>query len=462
MKNSLSLKEYACFKRCMEMYSADPEFRKAMEDCPDEAVAGAGFAGILDGEAAKRAIRRIVYQTGDVTGNPYFQAFSEINFAAGSLTVSDHKRESFASERMYYYLDTQRNRCRMECEVIRTHPYIYYYPFAFELSGGCSVQCPFCGFAAGKYRGAFRYTDENAKLFREVVSAAYEIAGRITSSCPCYFATEPLDNPDYEKFLADFREITGEFPQTTTAVADRDPARIRALSALLGEDNLRNRASLRMSVRTLEQFRRIIGEYSPEELAFVEILANNPESVNGVSASGRVQTGKYPEMKKLGYSISCVAGMKVSLFDGTVEFVEPELPCEDFPLGYRVLEKRSFKSGAEFREICVGLTEKYAAGIPEDNVPLCINRNVSIEKQDGRYVFSGQGFSYTVAWEAFPEFGRVFRRAIETIEDEMKSSSRTAFSELIPNDCSEKERNQLRAALMSLFQRGYLRPHCSA
>lgn len=459
MENGISLKEYACFKRCMEMYSADPAFRKVMDASGDEAVAAAGFAGLLDGEAVKRAVRRIVFQTGDVTGNPYFQTFSEVNFAAGSLTVRDHRRESFASERLFYYMDTQRNRCRMECGVIRDHPYIYYYPFAFELSGGCSVQCPFCGFAAEKYRGAFRYTEENAKLFREVVSAAYETAGRITSSCPCYFATEPLDNPDYERFLAEFREITGEFPQTTTAVADRFPARIRALTALLGEDNLKNRASLRISVRTLEQFNRIIGEYSPEELAFVEILANNPESLNGVSASGRVQTGEYPERKKLEYSISCVAGMKVNLFDRTVEFVEPELPCKEFPLGYRVLESRSFDSGARFRGICTELTEKYAAGIPADDVPVCFNRNIGIEKQNGRYIFSGQGFSYSVAWETDPEFGRAFCRAIETIEAEMKSASRTVFSELIAGDCYERERDKLRAVLVSLYQRGYLRPN---
>lgn len=458
MKNGLSDREYGCFKRCMEKYSIDPEFRRIMDDCADEAVSTAGFAGLLDGKAVKVAIRRILFNAGDAAGNPYFMAFAEINSAAGGVAVSDHKRNSFAGDRMFFYMDTQRNRCRMESAVIRDHPYIFYYPFSFELSGGCSVQCPFCGFAADRFRGSFRYTYENARLFREVVSAAFETAGKITASCPCYFATEPFDNPDYEKFLLEFKRITGEYPQTTTAVADRDPRRTEALINMLGEENLRKRASLRFSVRTVSQFNRITESFSPEKLAYVEILANNPESVNCLSGSGRAVTDGIPKERKIRYSICCVAGMKVNLFDRTVEFIEPELPDKTNPLGYRVLEKRGFADGAEFRQICEELTEKYTCGILTDDLQLCINRNVTVEKTAERFIFAGDGFRYAVAWGAQEHFGEAFREALEKLEKGADCGDPLTFAELVSGQHSREEERKLKAAFGSLFQRGYIRP----
>ena len=69
--------------------------------------------------------------------------------------------------------------------------------------------------------------------------------------------------PDYEKFLLDFAEIMGDYPQTTTSVADKYPERIRALIKQIGIGRMED-AALRFSVRTLSQFYWIMEEYSPQ------------------------------------------------------------------------------------------------------------------------------------------------------------------------------------------------------
>ena len=51
------------------------------------------------------------------------------------------------------------------------------FPLAFELSEGCSVGCPFCGFAVKGLRGIFRYTDENALLWRETLRRLHALIG---------------------------------------------------------------------------------------------------------------------------------------------------------------------------------------------------------------------------------------------------------------------------------------------
>ena len=92
---------------------------------------------------------------------------------------------------------------------------IIHAPVAIELADGCSVGCWFCGVAAGRLADAWRYTGENAALWRGVLTVLRERIGAAAQWGFCYWATEPLDNPDYERFALDFADIVGRFPQTT-------------------------------------------------------------------------------------------------------------------------------------------------------------------------------------------------------------------------------------------------------
>ena len=81
---------------------------------------------------------------------------------------------------------------------------IIHTPLTFELANGCSVGCEFCGLNAGPLRGLFRYTDENAALWKDILARAKELFGSAAGEGTLYFGTEPLDNPDYEHFKDDY------------------------------------------------------------------------------------------------------------------------------------------------------------------------------------------------------------------------------------------------------------------
>ena len=198
--------------------------------------------------------------------NPYVKEYAHRNCMVSERVRQRVQRERFAADGIWQYSNIVRNRCRMENQLIRMHSNIYFYPAVFELSEGCRVQCPFCGLAAKPWSSDFRYTEENRTLWREVLQITRELLGNVIDVSPCYFATEPLDNPDYEDFLRDAREVTGGVPQTTTALAERYPERIRSLMDFLGERELEENNSLRISIRNLTQFHRIMELYTPEEL----------------------------------------------------------------------------------------------------------------------------------------------------------------------------------------------------
>ena len=145
----------------------------------------------------------------------------------------------------------------------------------FELAKGCSVGCWFCGVAAPKLGGMFQATPENRKMWRGALKVVRSVVGPGAKRGFCYWASDPLDNPDYEKFACDFHHILGTFPQTTTAIPLRDAQRTRRVLSLSQE---RGCDLNRFSVLTLKTFERIFQEFTPQELVYVELIPQNKES----------------------------------------------------------------------------------------------------------------------------------------------------------------------------------------
>ena len=124
-----------------------------------------------------------------------------------------------------------RNRQINRCRLSLTGPnaaYIPHVPYAIELSKGCSIGCWFCGVDAPRLDGHFRHTSDNRDLFLGVLERLRDLLGPTCGSWGfLYWATDPLDNPDYELFCEDFRTIFGRFPVMTTAQAHRQLPRVR-------------------------------------------------------------------------------------------------------------------------------------------------------------------------------------------------------------------------------------------
>lgn len=379
-------KQYALFKRLMEKWQVDPDFRSEADN---------GSTNLFPPEEAESMLEAIhaVSQgrAADLSSNPYALAFCE-RFARANRYVSwVFLPESFHNRQIYGYLQRIRNRCRMESSVIRMHQNIYYFPIAFELSHGCRIGCDFCGLMAERWTANAAY---DRALWRGIIQSSYDLIGPVVGECPCYFATEPLDNPDYLRFLADVEEITGRVPQTTTAAADREPERLRSLIQFLGEDRLRNQERLRISIRSLSQFRRITEWFSPEEFAYVEMLPNNRESVYSSSDSGRNR--RLSSRRKIRYSISCMTGVKVNLADRSMAFVEPVLPDDSYPTGLRTLETVYFEDVRDYREKLADLYRRYAfADLPEHET-VRIHPYVQIIHEENQIVLAGDGVGFRV------------------------------------------------------------------
>lgn len=398
----MNKQEYACFKRCLEYYQTDPDFRTKLNSSPKDAIISLAFSVPLNYILVSEAIQIIIHGQNNTVfpeDNPYLTEYLRYYSSVHSHIQHRYSSEQFRSKKIYQYINITQNRSYMEQHLFRNIENMHYIPMCFELSQGCSVQCPFCGFSAEHYENYFPYTNENRTLWRNILQDCKDYLGNILNTCICYFATEPMDNPDYEAFLFDIRDIAGAVPQTTTALADRYPQRIKKLMAELGEETLMQQCPIRFSIRSLPQFHKIMSLYTPEELAYVELLPNNPESLNHYASSGKVLKTQNYTSKEVTYSICCTAGMKVNMVKKSISFIEPVSPDSDYPLGYRCLETQFFTDSPSFISCMQSMYDKYAnATLPLER-PLILNKHIQVKPYEGKIYFIGDNISYCMSMD---------------------------------------------------------------
>ena len=233
-------------------------------------------------------------------------------------------------------------------------------PFAVELNQGCSVGCWFCGVAAPPLSATFEYTPENSKLWRNILSELHSVIGAGAQTGFCYWATDPLDNPEYESFLGDFHREFDRFPQTTTAQPLRDVTRLKAL---LAKTTSQRPMINRFSTLSLHMFNSVHRLYTADELLHVEIVCQQPESIATKAHAGRARHA--PVSRDHGSSleaptqrhstIACVSGFLINLPLGEVRLISPVPASERWPLGYRVYGQARFTDASSFRDAICGL-----------------------------------------------------------------------------------------------------------
>lgn len=252
---------------------------------------------------------------------------------------------------------------------------LIYTPLCFELSHGCSVGCSFCGLSAPPLSGIFPYTPEHARLWHEVLEVTHDFIGPAARWGSCYFATEPLDNPDYEKFCTDFFLHMDMFPQTTTALPLKNPERTKKLLKLA---RARGCKVDRFSILTLAMFKKVMSTFSPEELADVELILQNPESTSFQAATGRfsARLATEPDVKAtqvqrfhensgqanqellLPGTISCLSGFLINMVNRTCKLVSPWHADSRWPLGYIVYNQGEFTDGESLHRLLQRMQEE--------------------------------------------------------------------------------------------------------
>ena len=291
-----------------------------------------------------------------------------------------------SSTRLATWRARQINRCVGTLGVAKADALVHA-PAALELSRGCSVGCWFCGVAAPRLESTWEYSPENREVWRWTLKVLGEVMGDAARHAFCYWATDPLDNPEYEKFLLDFHEVLGRWPQTTTALAARNMERTRELLRLGASKGAQVD---RFSILSLKTLLRLHEFFRPEELLAVECIPQNPEAEERYrkSSAGRArQHADDPQRRTMpeedASTIACVSGFLFSMPDRTVRLVTPCQASPKFPLGFWTLEEGRFTSEEDLRTLLLGMIDRHMPVRPDLDQPLRLRRDLAWSTEDG-------------------------------------------------------------------------------
>ena len=308
-------------------------------------------------------------------------------FFANKIHLRDRLRDTVcvpSNERVRVWRERQVNRC--QGSVGGANGSFVHAVITYELAEGCSVGCEFCGLSAGRLKQLFRYTDENAELFRGVLKVCHEVLGDAAGQGMMYFATEPLDNPDYEMFEDDYYKEFHVIPQITTAVADRNVDRTKQLVSEL----YRKPGGFvhRFTLRSLEMAHKIFESFTPEELILVELLPQYEEAPGFVSYTivgkqADVQTERADGLEDPG-TICCVDGFRVNFARRELSVFTPCHMTEDAPNGIAIAETVSFTDADDFRDKLNYLIDTYMVVEIPRNEPLALY-DYYVKDKDPKY-----------------------------------------------------------------------------
>ncbi|WP_375164591.1 radical SAM family RiPP maturation amino acid epimerase [Temperatibacter marinus] len=276
-----------------------------------------------------------------------------------------------------------------------THP-----PVAFELSDGCSVGCWFCGISAKKFGGHFPLDAVGVEHWREILEATQSVIGRGMVAGFCYWATEPLDHPDYVKFLETYYQVTGVIPQTTTAIPLRNEELTRNVLSLWDKSKF---VPNRFSVLTTPILRRIHNIFTPEELLGVELVLQGFESLTPKSNAGKAYENgenKRPVKSKSDNmqegTIACVTGFLVNLPNSTVRLVSPTLPSKEWPDGYYVFSSAKFKDPSDLAQKMREMAFAESRKMLSSKTPISLSSSYRFENEGEAIKLRNDIFGFTM------------------------------------------------------------------
>jgi radical SAM family RiPP maturation amino acid epimerase len=385
------LRDVAHTKRFLERWTMDPSFRDRYIEDPEAAIASLGLAltkeqidpmviPALAGEITRRL------EAGEEDACPEsvkrYRAFINEKKRHRSAT---RRAGAPADRRLAAWRARQIERCRGELGSVRADA-IVHAPIVFELSKGCTVGCWFCGVAAPDFDHNLAYTEETAQLWTGVLEAVRDVVGEPAQQGFLYWATDPLDNPDYESYLTEFHRVFGRCPQTTTAIAHKDVQRTRRLLDL--------GASLgsfvdRFSIISLKFLDIVHEAFTPEEMLRVECVAQNKEASDKHLKSNSGRARQFANGKRAAElagdetssTIACVTGFLFNMVERSVKLITPCNSSERWPLGYWIVDEGTFGTAEELRALLEAMVAKNCRpyiGV-EDLVRLRADVRLSVE-----------------------------------------------------------------------------------
>jgi radical SAM family RiPP maturation amino acid epimerase len=402
--------ELAAVKRFGERWRADIKFRELL---PKDPVAVARQYGLEADPMMMRAL--------------WDPAYCAVQPADWQPPLAIQRYRLFVREKLLHReaLRTRecvpadpRHRAWRERQIARTMTHlgprnydgIIHAPFAIEVSQGCSVGCWFCGVSAERKKTDFLYTPENARLWQSVLGTLSRQLGTAAATGFTYWATDPLDNPDYEKLCIDMADICGRFPQTTTAQPQKHVERVHQLLRL-SED--RGCTINRFSVLTLKHFDKVMESFSAEELLHCEIVAQNLEASHIQGNAGRARGARKlaksaeahglteaKQWAEVPGTIACVSGWLINMVEQRVRLITPCPASDRWPDGYWVLDDRHFHDGEEFEAQLEDMMERHMTTTLKASHPARLRADLKVSCDGKAIRAEGYGAHITVSGAA--------------------------------------------------------------
>ena len=373
----------ANLKRLVDLCISDKKYRDSFFDNPEKILKESKLQ--LDAEKAKDVVETRLLGTSKLDSNDYLDLLNRFYQNKHDALMESITDEDSSIQKFRRWCVRQKNWNIFGSAAIRQrvkNKTMYFPPIAFELTKGCSGGCPFCCFDPQSLEGCFSYDSENVDLWNSVLIKTKNLLGNFAGSAPCYYGTEPFDNPDYEKFINHFYQVFERYPQTTTVKAIEDVNRTKNLLRMLGEDHLKY-SSVRFSVTSKKQLEEIHRLFTPEELIHIDLMLNNPESLLSYTLAGRAVNlkDKLPEKNFISnFSSACVIGFIVNMVQHTISLTSPRTT----EVGFKIYDTVTFTDGESYENALYILIDKWM----KDDIPLdkkISNNNVKYE-YDGDYL----------------------------------------------------------------------------
>lgn len=219
---------------------------------------------------------------------------------------------------------------------------ITHIPYAIELSEGCSGGCSFCGVSAQALQNSGLPFKDGKEIYQILLEVLGNACGLLSQYGVLYWATDPLDQPDYECYANLFHQKFGLWPITTTALAENHIERIRGM---LRSPAAERPWGLRCSMRSRFAYHKLFKELTPLERGVIRFLPQYPESSSQHALAGRsFSKDTASQQIQSGGTIACMSGFLISLPKREIQLITPCLAEPKNVNGYRVLGRDSFTS----------------------------------------------------------------------------------------------------------------------
>jgi hypothetical protein len=264
--------------------------------------------------------------------------------------------------------------------------HLSYNYLSIELSKGCTNQCWFCSLCAPKYNGYYRYDREEWNSILKVLKQS--LGDHIIRNNICYWASDPFDNPDYEKFLFDYNEIAGCNIHTRTASSTKDIKRTRAF--------IHKFQNVHFSVLNKRDLMILHQNFSTEELQDIKLYLQFNEICSEKMCAGRARDVK--KEKRVGEFSWTLLGFLLNMVERKIALAMPAAIHDGRPCGGIILDERSFTSADDLQVIIKAMMK--------DNMINKLNRDDVIGLfPDFKIEFFKKGFKVVTPCK-FVEYGK--------------------------------------------------------